>query len=69
MHGRQEVFRKGCDGSPDVALQDSLHDRGVFGRDVPGPAGIAPDREPAIAFALLMQPMSGFLADRRQDRP
>ena len=32
-----------------------MHDRGVFGFHIAGFFGVAPDREPPIALALLMQ--------------
>src|SRR5438445_2106093 len=54
-HGREEMLRKGCNGRVGVAFEHGAHDCGVFGLDVAGFFGVAPDREPSIALALLKQ--------------
>src|SRR5206468_352948 len=54
-HGREEMLRKGCNGRVGVAFEHGAHDRGVFGLDIAGFFGVAPDREPSIALALLVQ--------------
>ena len=55
MHGRQEMLRERRDGGIGIALEHGVHDRGVFGFDIAGFFGVAPDRKPPIAFALLVQ--------------
>ena len=55
MHGRHEMLRECRDRGIGVALERGPHDGGVFGFDVAGFLGVAPDREPPIALALLVQ--------------
>src|SRR6266850_5223561 len=55
MHGRQEVLCQGRDGGIGIAPDNGMHDRGVFGFDLPDHPGFAADRKPAIALALLVQ--------------
>ena len=50
-----EMLRKRRDRGVGIALEHGVHDGGVFGLDVAGFLGVAPDREPSIAFALLVQ--------------
>ena len=55
MHGRQEVLCQCRDGGIGIAPENGMHDRGVFGFDIPHPPGFAADRKPAIALALFVQ--------------
>ena len=49
------MLRKRCDRGIGVAPEYGMHDGGVFGSDVTDGAGLAADRQPAVALALLMQ--------------
>src|SRR6478672_11732850 len=54
-HGRHKVLRERRDRSIGIAFERGAHDRGVLGLDVAGFLVVAPDREPSIALALLVQ--------------
>ena len=54
-HGRHKVLRERRDRGIGIALERGAHDRGVLGLDIAGFLGGAPDREPSIALALLVQ--------------
>src|SRR5438128_3532710 len=55
LHGRHEMFRERRDRGIGVALERGMHDCRVFGLDVAGFFAVAPDREPSIPLALLME--------------
>src|SRR6267378_5961436 len=55
VHGLHEMLRERRDCGIGVALERGMHDCRVFGLDVAGFFGVAPDREPPIPLALLVQ--------------
>src|SRR6476469_10980198 len=57
-HGRHKVLRECGDCSIGIAFECGAHDRGVLGLDIAGFLVVAPDREPSIALALLVQPIA-----------
>ena len=55
LHGRHEMFRECGNRRIGIAFERGPHDRRVLGLDIAGFLGVAPDREPSIALALLVQ--------------
>src|SRR5439155_20149914 len=55
MHGRQKMLRECRDRCVGIAPEHGMHNGSVFSLYVAGFFSVAPDREPSIALALLVQ--------------